>query len=173
MIHGVQVLLGHPGDQDAAGNELPRLFYMSREKKPGFQHHTKVGALNALVAVVGLFFSCNLRWFSELFVRQLRVSALLTNDSYVLNLDHDHCIAHNSVLREAMCFLMDPEARNRMCFVQFPLRIGVEDDGGERHATRDSVFFDVSDQSFTCTLQRCPPLLSESRNTNTRFCDAR
>ena len=117
MIHGVQVLLGHPGDQDAAGNDLPRLFYVSREKKPGFQHHMKAGALNALVAVVGLFFSCNLRWFSELFVRQLRVSALLTNDSYVLNLDHDHCIAHNGVLREAMCFLMDPEARNRTRFV--------------------------------------------------------
>ncbi|CAD6339090.1 unnamed protein product [Miscanthus lutarioriparius] len=94
---------------------------VSRETKPGFQHHTKAGALNAL----------------------LRVSALLTNGSYVLNLDHDHCIANSGVLREAMCFLMDPEAGNRTCFVQFPLRIGVEDDGGERHATRDSVFFDI------------------------------
>jgi len=51
LVHGVQVLLGHPGDQDAAGNDLPRLFYVSREKKPGFQHHTKAGALNALVRV--------------------------------------------------------------------------------------------------------------------------
>jgi hypothetical protein len=49
LVHGVQVLLGHPGDQDAEGNELPRLLYVSREKKPGFQHHTKAGALNALV----------------------------------------------------------------------------------------------------------------------------
>jgi cellulose synthase A len=49
MVH--QVLLGHPGDQDAEGNELPRLFYVSREKKPGFQHHGKAGALNALVRV--------------------------------------------------------------------------------------------------------------------------
>ena len=94
-----------------------------------------------------------------MFVRQLRVSALLTNGSYVLNLDHDHCVANSGVLREAMCFLIDPEAGNRTCFVQFPLRIGVEDDGGEWHATRDSVFFDVSDQSFTCTPERCPPLL--------------
>ncbi|XP_066369818.1 putative cellulose synthase A catalytic subunit 11 [UDP-forming] isoform X2 [Miscanthus floridulus] len=117
----IQVLLGHPDDQDAAGNDLPRLFYVSREKKPGFQHHTKAGALNAL----------------------LRVSALLTNGSYVLNLDHDHCVANSGVLREAMCFLMDPEAGNRTCFVQFPLRIGVEGDGAERHATRDSVFFDI------------------------------
>jgi cellulose synthase A len=44
-----------------------------------------------------------------------------------------------------MCFLMDPESGNRTCFVQFPLRMGVNDDGGETHATRDSVFFDASD----------------------------
>jgi hypothetical protein len=75
LVHGVQVLLGHPGDQVHHGvywfteNELPRLLYVSREKKPGFQHHTKAGALNALVrtcvcvvqhqqyAVMGLLFS--------------------------------------------------------------------------------------------------------------------
>ncbi|RCV22477.1 hypothetical protein SETIT_4G223900v2 [Setaria italica] len=116
-----QVLLGHPGDQDAEGNELPRLFYVSREKKPGFPHHGKAGALNAL----------------------LRVSALLTNGAYVLNLDYDHCITNSSALGEAMCFLVDPEAGNRTCFVQFPLRIGVDDDGGDRDATHDSVFFDI------------------------------
>ncbi|CAN6177652.1 unnamed protein product [Urochloa humidicola] len=117
----IQVLLGHPGEQDAEGNELPRLFYVSREKKPGFQHHGKAGALNAL----------------------LRVSALLTNGAYVLNLDHDHCVTNSAVLMEAMCFLMDPDAGNRTCFVQFPLRIGVEGDGGDPDATRDSVFFDI------------------------------
>ncbi|CAN6207342.1 unnamed protein product [Urochloa humidicola] len=117
----IQVLLGHPGDQDAEGNELPRLFYVSREKKPGFQHHGKAGALNAL----------------------LRVSALLTNGAYVLNLDHDHCVTNSAVLREAMCFFMDPDAGNSTCFVQFPLRLGVEDDGGDPDATRDSVFFDI------------------------------
>ncbi|CAN6194541.1 unnamed protein product [Urochloa humidicola] len=117
----IQVLLGHPGDQDAEGNELPRLFYVSREKKPGFQHHGKAGALNAL----------------------LRVSALLTNGAYVLNLDHDHCATNSAVLREAMCFFMDPEVGNRTCFVQFPLRLGIEDDGGDPDATRDSVFFDI------------------------------
>ncbi|WVZ79514.1 hypothetical protein U9M48_027085 [Paspalum notatum var. saurae] len=122
----IQVLLGHPGDQDAAGNQLPRLFYVSREKRPGFQHHSKAGALNAL----------------------LRVSALLTNGAYVLNLHHDHCVTNSCVLREAMCFLTDPVAGNRTCFVQFPLRIGVDDDGGEPHATRNSVFFDSSNSRF-------------------------
>jgi cellulose synthase A len=39
----IQALLG--SDE----NELPRLFYVSREKGPGFQHHGKAGAMNALV----------------------------------------------------------------------------------------------------------------------------
>ena len=45
----VQVFLGHSGGLDADGNELPRLVYVSREKRPGFQHHKKAGAMNALV----------------------------------------------------------------------------------------------------------------------------
>ncbi|KAI5430073.1 hypothetical protein KIW84_034592 [Lathyrus oleraceus] len=43
------------------GNELPRLVYVSREKRPGFQHHKKAGAMNALI----------------------RVSPVLTNGAYV------------------------------------------------------------------------------------------
>lgn len=108
----IQVLLGHPGDRDVDGGELPRLFYVSREKRPGFRHHGKAGAMNAL----------------------LRVSAVLTNGAYVLNLDCDHCVNNSSALREAMCFMMDPVAGNRTCFVQFALR----DSGGG-----DSVFFDI------------------------------
>lgn len=45
----VQVFLGHSGGLDTDGNELPRLVYVSREKRPGFQHHKKAGAMNALV----------------------------------------------------------------------------------------------------------------------------
>jgi cellulose synthase A len=45
----IQVFLGHSGGVDAEGNELPRLVYVSREKRPGFQHHKKAGAMNALV----------------------------------------------------------------------------------------------------------------------------
>lgn len=33
------------------GKELPRLVYVSREKRPGYQHHKKAGAMNALVSV--------------------------------------------------------------------------------------------------------------------------
>lgn len=50
MCLRVQVFLGHSGGLDTDGNELPRLVYVSREKRPGFQHHKKAGAMNALVS---------------------------------------------------------------------------------------------------------------------------
>lgn len=48
----LQVFLGQSGGLDTEGNELPRLVYVSREKRPGFQHHKKAGAMNALVSVM-------------------------------------------------------------------------------------------------------------------------
>lgn len=50
FLHDWQVFLGHSGGLDSEGNELPRLVYVSREKRPGFQHHKKAGAMNALVS---------------------------------------------------------------------------------------------------------------------------
>lgn len=47
----IQVFLGQSGGPDVEGNELPRLVYVSREKRPGFQHHKKAGAMNALVKI--------------------------------------------------------------------------------------------------------------------------
>lgn len=47
-----QVFLGHSGGLDSNGNELPRLVYVSREKRPGFQHHKKAGAMNSLVSIL-------------------------------------------------------------------------------------------------------------------------
>jgi Cellulose synthase len=41
--------LGQSGGHDEDGNELPRLVYVSREKRPGYNHHKKAGAMNALV----------------------------------------------------------------------------------------------------------------------------
>lgn len=46
---GWQFFSGHNGVHDNEGNELPRLVYVSREKRPGFDHHKKAGAMNALV----------------------------------------------------------------------------------------------------------------------------
>jgi cellulose synthase A len=117
----IQVFLGHSGGHDTEGNELPRLVYVSREKRPGFQHHKKAGAMNALI----------------------RVSAVLTNAPFMLNLDCDHYINNSKAIREAMCFLMDPQVGRKVCYVQFPQRFdGI--DVHDRYANRNTVFFDVS-----------------------------
>jgi len=57
----MKVFLGQSGGHDMEGNELPRLVYVSREKRPGFNHHKKAGAMNALVNHLS-FSSCH---FSE------------------------------------------------------------------------------------------------------------
>nr|XP_016511297.1 PREDICTED: cellulose synthase A catalytic subunit 8 [UDP-forming]-like [Nicotiana tabacum] len=117
----IQVFLGHSGAHDIEGNELPRLVYVSREKRPGYQHHKKAGAENALI----------------------RVSAVLTNAPYILNLDCDHYVNNSKAIREAMCFLMDPQVGRDVCYVQFPQRFdGI--DKSDRYANRNIVFFDVN-----------------------------
>ncbi|KAF5194639.1 Cellulose synthase A catalytic subunit 8 [UDP-forming] [Thalictrum thalictroides] len=117
----IQVFLGHNGAHDIDGNELPRLVYVSREKRPGYQHHKKAGAMNALV----------------------RVSAILTNAPYILNLDCDHYVNNSQAVREGMCFMMDPQVGRDVCYVQFPQRFdGI--DRSDRYANRNIVFFDVN-----------------------------
>uniref|UniRef100_A0A7N0V082 cellulose synthase (UDP-forming) n=1 Tax=Kalanchoe fedtschenkoi TaxID=63787 RepID=A0A7N0V082_KALFE len=117
----IQVFLGQSGSGDIHGNPLPRLVYVSREKRPGFQHHKKAGAMNALI----------------------RVSAVLTNGAYLLNVDCDHYFNNSKALKEAMCFLMDPAYARRTCYVQFPQRFdGI--DWHDRYANRNIVFFDIN-----------------------------
>ncbi|XP_034680957.1 probable cellulose synthase A catalytic subunit 5 [UDP-forming] [Vitis riparia] len=117
----IQVFLGQSGGHDTEGNELPRLVYVSREKRPGFNHHKKAGAMNALV----------------------RVSAVLTNAPYLLNLDCDHYFNNSKALKEAMCFMMDPLLGKKVCYVQFPQRFdGI--DRHDRYANRNIVFFDIN-----------------------------
>ncbi|GLU07801.1 hypothetical protein SLE2022_247480 [Rubroshorea leprosula] len=117
----IQVYLGSEGALDVEGKELPRLVYVSREKRPGYQHHKKAGAMNALV----------------------RVSAVLTNAPFMLNLDCDHYINNSKAVREAMCFLMDPQFGKKLCYVQFPQRFdGI--DRHDRYANRNIVFFDIN-----------------------------
>ncbi|MCO5553431.1 hypothetical protein L7F22_006952 [Adiantum nelumboides] len=117
----IQVFLGHSGGHDIEGNELPRLVYVSREKRPGFNHHKKAGAMNALV----------------------RVSGVLTNAPFFLNLDCDHYINNSKAIREAMCILMDPDVGRSVCYVQFPQRFdGI--DLHDRYANHNVVFFDIN-----------------------------
>jgi cellulose synthase A len=122
----IQVYLGSQGALDVEGSELPRLVYVSREKRPGYNHHKKAGAMNSLV----------------------RVSAVLTNAPFILNLDCDHYVNNSKAVREAMCFLMDKQLGKKLCYVQFPQRFdGI--DRHDRYANRNTVFFDVSTAFFS------------------------
>ncbi|MCO5556335.1 hypothetical protein L7F22_009883 [Adiantum nelumboides] len=99
---------------------LPMLVYVSRDKRPGYDHNKKAGAMNALV----------------------RTSAIMSNGPFILNLDCDHYIYYSLALREAMCFMMD-RGGDRICYVQFPQRFeGV--DPNDRYANHNTVFFDVN-----------------------------
>lgn len=86
---------------------------------------------------------------------QIRVSAVLTNGAYILNVDCDHYFNNSKALKEAMCFFMDPAYGRKTCYVQFPQRFdGI--DLHDRYANRNIVFFDVGLSSmftmlfFTC-----------------------
>lgn len=97
---------------------LPMFVYMSREKRPGYDHNKKAGAMNALV----------------------RCSAVLSNGPFILNLDCDHYIYNCEAMREGMCFMMDRGGEN-ICYIQFPQRFeGI--DPSDRYANNNTVFFD-------------------------------
>ncbi|KAL4346294.1 hypothetical protein GQ457_17G004350 [Hibiscus cannabinus] len=97
---------------------LPMLVYMSREKRPGYDHNKKAGAMNALV----------------------RSSAILSNGPFILNLDCDHYINNCRAIREGMCFMMDRGGED-ICYIQFPQRFeGI--DPSDRYANHNTVFFD-------------------------------
>ena len=127
-------MLQPPSDEPLTGKEsdsnaldfsevdirLPMLVYVSREKRPGYDHNKKAGAMNALV----------------------RASAIMSNGPFILNLDCDHYIYNSEALREGMCFMMD-RGGDRLCYVQFPQRFeGI--DTNDRYANHNTVFFDVN-----------------------------
>ncbi|WCJ27792.1 cellulose-synthase like D2 [Euphorbia peplus] len=130
----IQVMLKPPSDEPLLGNDddtkivdftdidirLPLLVYVSREKRPGYDHNKKAGAMNALV----------------------RASAIMSNGPFILNLDCDHYIYNSEAMREGMCFMMD-RGGDRLCYIQFPQRFeGI--DPSDRYANHNTVFFDVN-----------------------------
>ncbi|RRT48480.1 hypothetical protein B296_00036148 [Ensete ventricosum] len=130
----IQVMLKPPSHEPLFGNNeeggpldftvvdirLPMLVYVSREKRPGYDHNKKAGAMNALV----------------------RASAIMSNGPFILNLDCDHYVYNSQALREGMCFMMD-RGGDRICYVQFPQRFeGI--DPSDRYANNNTVFFDVN-----------------------------
>lgn len=97
---------------------LPMFVYVSREKRAGYDHNKKAGAMNALV----------------------RASAVLSNGPFILNLDCDHYIYNTQAIREGMCFMLD-RGGERICYIQFPQRFeGI--DPSDRYANHNTVFFD-------------------------------
>ncbi|CAN8313934.1 unnamed protein product [Cochlearia groenlandica] len=130
----IQVLLDPPGDEPVKGRSgegraldfegvdvrLPMLVYVSREKRPGYDHNKKAGAMNALV----------------------RASAIMSNGPFILNLDCDHYVYNSRAFRDGICFMMDRDG-DRVCFVQFPQRFeGI--DPSDRYANNNTVFFDIN-----------------------------
>ncbi|KAL1820033.1 hypothetical protein ACET3Z_014902 [Daucus carota] len=128
----IQVMLKPPSDEPLHGTtdeigtfdltdidiRLPMLVYVSREKRPGYDHNKKAGAMNALV----------------------RASAIMSNGPFILNLDCDHYIYNSQAMKEGMCFMMD-RGGDRICYVQFPQRFeGI--DPSDRYANHNTVFFD-------------------------------
>lgn len=127
----LQVMLKPPSHDPLIGNSedklidftdidirLPMLVYVSREKRPGYDHNKKAGAMNALV----------------------RASAILSNGAFILNLDCDHYINNCKAIREGMCFMMDRGGED-ICYIQFPQRFeGI--DPSDRYANHNTVFFD-------------------------------
>ncbi|CAL5072217.1 unnamed protein product [Urochloa decumbens] len=130
----VKVVLNHPSHKPQLGSpasidnpfdfsnvdtRLPMLVYLSREKRPGYNHQKKAGAMNVM----------------------LRVSALLSNAPFLINFDCDHYINNSQSFRAAMCFMLDPRDGQNTAFVQFPQRFD-DVDPTDRYANHNRVFFD-------------------------------
>lgn len=115
-------VMGFPDEKklDFTGVDIriPMFAYVSREKRPGYDHNKKAGAMNAMV----------------------RASAVLSNGPFILNLDCDHYLYNSMAVREGMCFMMD-RGGDRICYIQFPQRFeGI--DPSDRYANHNTVFFD-------------------------------
>ncbi|EXB55545.1 Cellulose synthase-like protein G2 [Morus notabilis] len=98
----IEVIQGNPNELTEQEDQsiLPRLVYVSREKRSSHPHHFKAGALNTL----------------------LRVSGVMSNSPYILALDCDMYCNDPTSARQAMCFHLDPNISSSLAFVQFPQR---------------------------------------------------
>ncbi|XP_031500597.1 cellulose synthase-like protein H1 isoform X3 [Nymphaea colorata] len=91
----VKIINEHKGRED---DQVPHLIYVSREKRPSHAHHFKAGAMNVLT----------------------RVSGVMTNAPFMLNLDCDMFVNDPKALYHALCLLLGFESETQSGFVQFP-----------------------------------------------------
>ncbi|CAI8592789.1 unnamed protein product [Vicia faba] len=83
-------------NKDDLPDGLPHLIYVSREKKPNYEHNYKAGAMNVLT----------------------RVSGLMTNAPFMLNVDCDMVVSNPKIIQHAVCILMDSKKGKDVAFVQ-------------------------------------------------------
>ncbi|KAL9457496.1 hypothetical protein AB3S75_006527 [Citrus x aurantiifolia] len=79
-------------------DEIPHLVYISREKRPKHPHHYKAGAMNVLT----------------------RVSGLMTNAPFMLNVDCDMYANNPEIVLQAMCLHLGSKNKNEFAFIQSP-----------------------------------------------------
>ncbi|KAI8012702.1 Cellulose synthase-like protein B3 [Camellia lanceoleosa] len=87
-------------NKEVQSNGIPPLVYMSREKRPKHHHHFKAGAMNILT----------------------RVSGVMTNAPFMLNVDCDMYANNPRIVFHAMCFFLGGfnNQRDDLAFVQSP-----------------------------------------------------
>ncbi|KAJ7981274.1 Cellulose synthase [Quillaja saponaria] len=95
-------------NKEGLSGGLPHLIYVSREKRPKHPHHYKAGAMNVLA----------------------RVSGVMSNAPYMLNLDCDMFVNDPKIVLHGMCILLDPDAQKEVAFAQCPQYFydGLKDD---------------------------------------------
>ncbi|XP_042480845.1 cellulose synthase-like protein H1 isoform X2 [Macadamia integrifolia] len=87
---------------------IPHLIYLSREKRPKHPHHFKAGAMNVLT----------------------RVSGVMTNSPFMLNVDCDMFANNPQLVLHSMCLLLGFDKESASGFVQYPQMFygGLKDD---------------------------------------------
>ncbi|XAR55359.1 Cellulose synthase (UDP-forming), partial [Bertholletia excelsa] len=85
-------------NREAVSNGVPHLIYISREKRPKHPHHFKAGAMNVLT----------------------RVSGVMTNAPFMLNVDCDMFVNNPTVVLQAMCVMLGVKNPRDSAYVQFP-----------------------------------------------------
>ncbi|XVE78451.1 hypothetical protein DITRI_Ditri13aG0146300 [Diplodiscus trichospermus] len=91
----IKIILEH---KKILPDAVPNLVYISREKRPKQPHHYKAGAMNVLT----------------------RVSGVMTNAPFMLNVDCDMFVNNPQVVRYAICQLLGSKCEKETAFVQYP-----------------------------------------------------
>ncbi|XP_028071915.1 cellulose synthase-like protein H1 [Camellia sinensis] len=85
-------------NKEGVSNGVPHVIYISREKRPKQPHHFKAGAMNTLT----------------------RVSGMITNAPFMLNLDCDMYVNNPQIVVHAMSLLLGVTNERDYAFVQSP-----------------------------------------------------